>query len=801
MGKWFVITAEETTNLIKNPSFELDAANWSISGTGATIARTNERAAAGDYALRVTEGSATAVLTSSDTVTLANGESLSASVALFLPSANYVVGDVTVRLYDTTNAAVRVSANPGAVGSWQIVEVTWTNNTGSNATVKLDVVSTVADSSSTFDVDRAQLEKLSYNTTYCDGDQPGCSWNGAFHASTSTRDGETRAGGRPVDLETLGLYLESMTGIGVPPVNTISAERALLDGREFQRQKFGARFFRLSSRLIGSSLSNLHALRAAIWGKIRPENDGNDPVIFEYRGAATRKRIAARYFSGFDFGKKDGFTEFVSVQYVADDPFWFGLLDESVSLSTSGTSTHKYLAARIGGDWSRLDTNWTGSFASMDQLFVDEKTGYLYVVGSFSNVDGVSAADNVFRIPLPDGAVADIGAGNNPIRDVAVAPNGNVWICGTLTTIDGVSNAGVAEWDGTSWTGHAPTLGAGTNAPTSIAVAADGTVYITGELSSWGSVTTDVAKYDGTTWAALGSGFNNTGELVRIGPDGNPYFIGNFTTANGMTVNRIAYWNGTTFVALGSGLNGLPYDLAWDARGLLYVVGAFTTAGGQTANRAAAWNGRAWSQLGNGLDATVHAVDVDGDGIAYIGGSMTGENDGISGASLIMGWNGYNWFHADASFGSFSAADDVAVRPNGDLFVSFRGASTTNRSAINTIDNAGTARAYPIVRIQRTGGDGARIKYLSNLSIDGAELFFSYALADGETLTIDFRPGKRSVVSSFSGSVAGVLPNSDLTGFYLKPGENRISVFVDPDNSPTVSASIRWTPQFAGADD
>jgi hypothetical protein len=55
---------------------------------------------------------------------------------------------------------------------------------------------------------------------------------------------------------------------------------------------------------------------------------------------------------------------------------------------------------------------------------------------------------------------------------------------------------------------------------------------------------------------------------------------GNFTTAGGIAANSIAKWDGSTWSAPGSGLNGSVSALALSGSGL-YVGGAFTTAGGK----------------------------------------------------------------------------------------------------------------------------------------------------------------------------------------------------------------------------
>jgi len=103
-------------------------------------------------------------------------------------------------------------------------------------------------------------------------------------------------------------------------------------------------------------------------------------------------------------------------------------------------------------------------------------------------------------------------------------------------------------------------------------------------------------QYDGSAWSIAGSGgeygalnFAQAGmggsvNAVAIDSSGNLYAGGEFPTAGGTTVNNIAKWNGTSWSALGTGTNGEVDALAIDSSGNLYAGGDFTTAGGTTAN-------------------------------------------------------------------------------------------------------------------------------------------------------------------------------------------------------------------------
>jgi hypothetical protein len=110
---------------------------------------------------------------------------------------------------------------------------------------------------------------------------------------------------------------------------------------------------------------------------------------------------------------------------------------------------------------------------------------------------------------------------------------------------------------------------------------------------------------------------------------GDLYAVGPFTTAGGGTANRIAKWNGSSWAALGSGLNNAVYALAVSGSDV-YAGGIFTTADGSAANYIAKWNGSTWTKLGSGMDKGVYALAMSGDDL-YAGGSFTTAGEKVSG--------------------------------------------------------------------------------------------------------------------------------------------------------------------------
>ena len=155
-----------------------------------------------------------------------------------------------------------------------------------------------------------------------------------------------------------------------------------------------------------------------------------------------------------------------------------------------------------------------------------------------------------------------------------------------------------------------------------------------------------IAKWNGSTWSALGTGMNGTIWGLAIDSAGNVYAGGGFNTAGGISANSVAKWNGSAWSALGTGMNGRVNTLAIDSSNNLYAGGYFTQAGGSTVKCVAKWNGSTWSALGTGMTYAgdtpyVNTIAVDSSGNVYAGGYFN--NAGGTAVNRIAKWNGSNW--------------------------------------------------------------------------------------------------------------------------------------------------------------
>ena len=148
-------------------------------------------------------------------------------------------------------------------------------------------------------------------------------------------------------------------------------------------------------------------------------------------------------------------------------------------------------------------------------------------------------------------------------------------------------------------------------------------------------------------WDNLGTGeapalgaLNGAVYALNADAPGVLYVGGAFTHAGGKSgADHIARWNGTTWTALGSStLNGAVHAIAFFG-GKVYVGGVFTNAGGNAnADFLAVWNGASWGTVcnapGSAITGNVSALEVIGSTL-YVGGAFQ-NGAGIASADYLV---------------------------------------------------------------------------------------------------------------------------------------------------------------------
>ncbi|MBI1851100.1 MAG: hypothetical protein HYR85_12220 [Planctomycetes bacterium] len=242
------------------------------------------------------------------------------------------------------------------------------------------------------------------------------------------------------------------------------------------------------------------------------------------------------------------------------------------------------------------------------RVFDDGSGPGLYAAGDFTQAGGAPALriarwNGTSWSPLAGGIPGEMYDAVDAMRVYDDGSGPALYVGGDFSLAHGAPADGLVKWDGTAWS----EVGGGINGPVeSFAVWDDGNgpaLYMGGIFNQVGSIRANfVARWNGTAWSALGDGVSPTLEGVlalRVFDDGTGqalYASGSFSEASGVVAaNSIARWNGSSWSALGSGMIGRYsfvrcLEVFNDGDGpALYAGGAFPLAGGSVTGNIARW--------------------------------------------------------------------------------------------------------------------------------------------------------------------------------------------------------------------
>ena len=253
-----------------------------------------------------------------------------------------------------------------------------------------------------------------------------------------------------------------------------------------------------------------------------------------------------------------------------------------------------YLAKWDGVSWQQFCAPLSAQVLSLEVVGT-----ILYVGGSFLDVNADPAADQLIKCDLTTGnfigptvdSDADLDGG---IQALTSDSSGTLYAGGTFINMDGVAEADyVARYNGTSWSAMGsggPGIGV-IDAANVDALTSDGTnVYVgADDVDIAGIPAADhVARWDGVSWSAVGPQFFPPTAAINglLLAGAKVYATGDFQDAGGTpTADDIAVFDGTNWGPVGSdGAGngpwlGLGYALAFFG-GAPVVGGGFTNAGG-----------------------------------------------------------------------------------------------------------------------------------------------------------------------------------------------------------------------------
>ena len=277
--------------------------------------------------------------------------------------------------------------------------------------------------------------------------------------------------------------------------------------------------------------------------------------------------------------------------------------------------------------------HWFGGFAlpviDGDVRAILPWRGGLVIAGSFGPVGGIRANN----IALWDGVHWHSLSGGTERGVYCLAEyRGDLIAAGTFEAAGGIEAHNIARWDGSSWSplGDGLTRQAGYPEVRALTVF-ENTLIAGGGFDHSGEIETPgVARWDGTTWSALGDGLE---VALALAVFHDTLFAGARVSGVAGALSR---WNGSSWSAVDSVSPTRRYVSALATyHEKLIVAGDFDTLGTTPFRNVATWDGSTWDSLGAGVEGSVRALAVYQDTLVAGGGGTGKWNLGR--------WDGVTW--------------------------------------------------------------------------------------------------------------------------------------------------------------
>jgi trimeric autotransporter adhesin len=326
-------------------------------------------------------------------------------------------------------------------------------------------------------------------------------------------------------------------------------------------------------------------------------DDGGGPGLycagsFSVRGTTAATRVPMENFARYDGSDWQrlagpGLDAAVHCFAVFDDGQGPALYAGGAFKMIGGTSVN-HIARWDGAHWSAVGGGVvnTGGISNSGlvhalAVFDDGSGPALYAGGEFNFAGGVPA-DNVAKWNGQSWTALASGT-SGPVRALEVWDSGTgaaLYAGGGFATAGGLAAASIARWDGAAWSA----LGSGVsgilygNSANALVLALESyttpggasALYVGGGfVAAGGVVANGIARYDGSTWSALGQGIGDLGLGTQCGP----LRVQSLTVHDDGQGPRL--WAGGAFCAM----NGFPAygNVVWD--GVSWISHAFATPG------------------------------------------------------------------------------------------------------------------------------------------------------------------------------------------------------------------------------
>lgn len=346
-------------------------------------------------------------------------------------------------------------------------------------------------------------------------------------------------------------------------------------------------------------------------------------------------------------------------------------------------SATPYLAVWDNNAWSSLgtDAEFDGPVHQIEVI-----DGDICAAGNFENIGPVAAS----RVACWDGAQWNaLGAGlPSTVFDIMADGNGNIIAGGQFSLGQpGSFVTGVAEWDGTKWSGFAGGVGGGQVTQVRSLEPGDdpGEFYAGGHFSGAAGVSSvNIVKWDGSGWVSMdGGAFNEIGisgagatGIYDMVADGGKLFAGGwFSRVGNLFTLNVARWDDSSSPGAWErlldptleylGVPGIVNALVADGFGKVYAGGDFNFAGETDASNIALQENNSWTKLGDGMNGNVSALALDSQGNLYAAGDFT--QAGSTPVAHIAMWDGSSWTNLGP--GVNNPARAIAIDSNDNVYV------------------------------------------------------------------------------------------------------------------------------------
>lgn len=234
-------------------------------------------------------------------------------------------------------------------------------------------------------------------------------------------------------------------------------------------------------------------------------------------------------------------------------------------------------------------------------------------------------------------ALANIAPAAGFIKAATVDPQGNLYLSGAFTQLDGVTANGLIRWDGTTWSALPSQTTDWTFAarPFQALTFLGNTLYAAGDDASIGGLTDlDLARWDGTQWSSTGSGVGAQDEgIEQIATDQQAiYLLGHFQQFNDVAATNLVRWDGTTVTPMTTTLDELVTMVATSAG--VYISGGTYEGEDGFISRLIFWDGAEWHPM---------PMEVELTSLRVVNDQLYGVQSSHGGNSRIVRWTGTAW--------------------------------------------------------------------------------------------------------------------------------------------------------------